>query len=100
MSARGLARSPARRSRTSALGEGRLAGGTLQQAPSAKHHSLGRQEDLMKRVLTAALAATALLLGGCANDNSGTQPPPAPSASTAYPVTVGNVTLDKRPERI
>lgn len=55
----------------------------------------------MKRVLTAALAATALLLSGCANDNSGTQPPPAPSASTAsFPVTVGKVTLDKRPERI
>lgn len=54
----------------------------------------------MKRVLTAALAATALLLTGCAADDTATQSGPAPGASAAYPVTVGNLTLDKRPERI
>jgi iron complex transport system substrate-binding protein len=54
----------------------------------------------MRRVLTAALAATALLLGGCASDDA-TESAPAPSASGAsYPVTVGDLTLDKRPERI
>jgi iron complex transport system substrate-binding protein len=54
----------------------------------------------MKRVLTAALAATALLLAGCAADDTAGESGPAPGASAAYPVTVGNVTLDKRPERI
>lgn len=54
----------------------------------------------MKRVFTAVIAATALLLSGCAQDNSGSAQP-APSASgAAYPVTVGSVTLQKRPERI
>jgi iron complex transport system substrate-binding protein len=63
----------------------------------------GRLEDLMKRLLTAALAATALLLaGGCAGDDDATTPEAggASSASTAYPVTVGGLTLEKRPERI
>ena len=57
----------------------------------------------MKRVLTAALAATALLLaGGCAGDDETTTPESggASSAAAAYPVTVGELTLDKRPERI
>jgi iron complex transport system substrate-binding protein len=57
----------------------------------------------MKRVLTAALAATALLLaGGCAGNDETTTPEPggASSAAAAYPVTVGGLTLDKRPERI
>ncbi len=57
----------------------------------------------MKRVLTAALAATALLLaGGCAGNDETTTPEPggASSAAAAYPVTVGELTLDKRPERI
>jgi len=54
----------------------------------------------MRRVLTAALAAAALLLGGCAGGD-GAGEAPAPSASAAsYPVTVGSVTLEKRPERI
>jgi iron complex transport system substrate-binding protein len=52
----------------------------------------------MKRVLTAVLAATALLLTGCASDDTAAGPPA--SANAAYPVTVGNLTLDKRPERI
>ena len=57
----------------------------------------------MRRVLTAALAAAALLLaGGCTGDDGGTGTPAAPSgsAAAAYPVTVGSVTLDERPERI
>ncbi len=54
----------------------------------------------MKRVLTAAITAAALLLGGCASGD-GTGAAPSPSAGGAsYPVTVGNVTLEKRPERI
>jgi len=54
----------------------------------------------MKRVLTAVLAATALLLTGCATDDTAGESAPGPSASAAYPVTVGNLTLAKRPERI
>jgi iron complex transport system substrate-binding protein len=54
----------------------------------------------MKRVLTAALAAMALLLSGCASDDTAGESGAAPSADAAYPVTVGDVTLDKRPERI
>jgi iron complex transport system substrate-binding protein len=55
----------------------------------------------MKRVLTAAIAVTAMLLGGCANDNGGAGgPAPSGSGGASYPVTVGSVTLAKRPERI
>ncbi len=55
----------------------------------------------MKRVLTAAIAATALLLTGCASNNDEAAPAASASAGgAAYPVTVGNVTLAKRPERI
>lgn len=54
----------------------------------------------MKRVLIAALGATALLLTGCAGEDSAGESGPAPSASEAYPVTVGNLTLERRPERI
>ncbi|MET8151374.1 ABC transporter substrate-binding protein [Actinoplanes sp. NPDC049668] len=53
----------------------------------------------MKRMLTAAVVATALLLGGCAggsDEPTGT----APSGGAAYPVTAGGVTLESRPERI
>jgi iron complex transport system substrate-binding protein len=55
----------------------------------------------MKRALTAALAAAALLLGACANDDAGGgTPAPSGSGAGSYPVTVGKVTLQKRPERI
>jgi iron complex transport system substrate-binding protein len=59
----------------------------------------------MKRLLTAAIAATALFLTGCAgNDpepNAGTSAGPAASnAGATYPVTVGTVTLAARPEKI
>jgi iron complex transport system substrate-binding protein len=55
----------------------------------------------MKRVLTAVIAVTALLLGGCANDDAGAgRTAPSPSGRASYPVTVGSVTVEKRPERI
>lgn len=54
----------------------------------------------MRRVLTAAIAATALLLGGCASDDAGAGSAPQPSTQASYPVTVGSLTLAKRPERI
>jgi iron complex transport system substrate-binding protein len=55
----------------------------------------------MKRALTAALAAAALLLSACANDDAGGgTPAPSGSGAGSYPVTVGKLTLPKRPERI
>jgi iron complex transport system substrate-binding protein len=51
----------------------------------------------MKRALTVVIAATTLLLTGCASDD---QPAPSASAGAAYPVTVGSVTLPQRPVRI
>ncbi|MEU8655456.1 ABC transporter substrate-binding protein [Actinoplanes philippinensis] len=56
----------------------------------------------MKRLLTAAIAASALFLTGCAGDD----PQPTVTTTTsgaaaaAYPVTVGAVTLTERPDRI
>ncbi|GAA0437153.1 ABC transporter substrate-binding protein [Actinoplanes capillaceus] len=53
----------------------------------------------MKRLLTAAIAATALFLTGCAGD----EPAPATASSSAagaYPVTVGAVTLTAPPAKI
>lgn len=56
----------------------------------------------MRRLLTAAIAVTALLLSGCADDSGGSSARPGASASgaVAYPVTVGTVTVGARPERI
>jgi iron complex transport system substrate-binding protein len=58
----------------------------------------------MKRVLTAALAATTLLLAGACGDSSepagGSPSSAAVSAAASYPVTVGDLTLDQRPEKI
>ena len=54
----------------------------------------------MRRVLTAAITAAALLLGGCASGDDTGAAPEASASGAAYPVTVGNLTLDKRPERI
>jgi iron complex transport system substrate-binding protein len=55
----------------------------------------------MKRVVIAATAATVLLLSGCAGGESGSgQPASSASAGGSFPVTVGAVTLPKRPERI
>ncbi|MDG4790568.1 ABC transporter substrate-binding protein [Micromonospora sp. WMMD1102] len=51
------------------------------------------------RLLAALLASAALALAGCVADDPG--PAPSPGASGAsYPVTVGPLTLDKRPEKI
>ncbi len=54
----------------------------------------------MKRVLTAAITAAAMLLAGCASGDDTGAAPAASAGGASYPVTVGNVTLDKRPERI
>jgi iron complex transport system substrate-binding protein len=58
---------------------------------------------MMKRVLTAVLAATAMVLtaGGC-GDKSATpsQGPASASAATGFPVTVGSLTLTQQPEKI
>lgn len=55
--------------------------------------------------LTAALAAVGLsFVAGCGDGNGGgsddANERPTPRASASFPVTVGAVTLDKRPERI
>lgn len=54
-------------------------------------------------LFTAALAAVGLALGACADkggaDKTADQPASGAS-SAAFPVTVGTVTLDKRPEKI
>jgi iron complex transport system substrate-binding protein len=60
---------------------------------------------MRRRTATAALAAWALvpgvlLLGACAEDASRTPDAGPPSSAAAYPVTVGSLTLEKRPERI
>ncbi|MGA5304257.1 ABC transporter substrate-binding protein [Nucisporomicrobium flavum] len=58
---------------------------------------------MTRRMLTAAIAVTALLLGGCgsggSDDGAGGQPA-ASASGAAYPATAGGVTLDARPERI
>ncbi|KKK07108.1 ABC transporter substrate-binding protein [Micromonospora sp. HK10] len=52
------------------------------------------------RLFAAALAAGALLLGGCAEQASTDTPAAGGSTAAAFPVTVGKVTLEKRPEKI
>ena len=52
-----------------------------------------------QKVLTAALAAAVLTLGGCAGGVAD-QPTPGATAGGDYPVTVGTTTVDKRPEKI
>jgi iron complex transport system substrate-binding protein len=49
--------------------------------------------------MTAALTAS-LFAAGCGGGTSDSADKPAPQASASFPVTVGSVTLDKRPERI
>jgi iron complex transport system substrate-binding protein len=51
------------------------------------------------RLLAALLASAALALAGCAADDPGSAPSPGASGAS-YPVTVGPLTLDKRPEKI
>jgi len=57
---------------------------------------------MRRRTLVILAAVTALAgLGGCGDGGGGDATPgAAPSSAAAYPVTVGAVTLDKRPERI
>ncbi|MEU2613056.1 ABC transporter substrate-binding protein [Micromonospora sp. NPDC007271] len=52
------------------------------------------------RLFVAALAAGALLLGGCAEKTSTDTPAAGSSSAAAFPVTVGKLTLEKRPEKI
>ena len=52
------------------------------------------------RLFAAALAVGALLLGGCAEKTSTDTPAAGTSSAAAFPVTVGKLTLDKRPEKI
>nr|WP_221379838.1 ABC transporter substrate-binding protein [Actinoplanes polyasparticus] len=58
----------------------------------------------MKRALITALAATTLLLAGACGGNDDTAGPtgdqPSGAAAASYPVTVGDLTLDQRPEKI
>lgn len=51
------------------------------------------------RLFAAALAVAALTLGACA-DNTTDEPIPSASGVAAFPVTVGEVILEKRPEKI
>lgn len=52
------------------------------------------------RILAAVLTVAALALSGCAGDARDNNPTPTGSGDAAFPVTVGELTLDKRPERI
>jgi iron complex transport system substrate-binding protein len=52
-----------------------------------------------RRLLTAVAAATALVLTGCAGQESD-EPTPASSAAGSFPVTVGAVTLAAQPTKI
>ncbi|MFI7602845.1 ABC transporter substrate-binding protein [Actinoplanes sp. NPDC049681] len=54
----------------------------------------------MKRLMTAAIAATALLLGGCGGGDEPKAQPAASASGAAFPASAGGVTLDRRPERI
>jgi iron complex transport system substrate-binding protein len=55
----------------------------------------------MKRVLIATVAIIVSLLAGCATGDAGSgQPAPSVSSGASYPVTVGGVRLDQRPQRI
>ena len=53
----------------------------------------------MKRRMFAAAAVITLALAGCADD-SAEEPGGETTNAAAYPVTVGSLTLDKRPEKI
>ncbi|MFD2763782.1 ABC transporter substrate-binding protein [Micromonospora eburnea] len=52
------------------------------------------------RLFAAALAVGALILGGCAEKTATDAPAAGSSSAAAFPVTVGKLTLDKRPEKI
>ncbi|MER7164616.1 ABC transporter substrate-binding protein [Micromonospora sp. NPDC000207] len=52
------------------------------------------------RIFAAVTAAVALALAGCAQNSDEPTTAPSPGNGSAYPVTVGELTLDARPERI
>ncbi|MET7875821.1 ABC transporter substrate-binding protein [Micromonospora profundi] len=52
------------------------------------------------RLFAATLAVAALALGACAEKADNQPAPGASSATASFPVTVGSLTLDKRPEKI
>jgi iron complex transport system substrate-binding protein len=54
----------------------------------------------MKRQVTAVAAAVVFAVAGCASDNDDPGAGATSAPAAAYPVTVGTVTLDKRPEKI
>lgn len=54
----------------------------------------------MKRVLITAVTAAALLLSGCGDQADEPTVSAPSSAAAAFPVTVGTLTLDARPEKI
>ncbi|MEV7229009.1 MULTISPECIES: ABC transporter substrate-binding protein [Polymorphospora] len=53
-----------------------------------------------RMLATAFAAAVAVTLGACAGGSGADEPAGQPSESATYPVTVGTVTLDQRPEKI
>ncbi|MFY1673769.1 ABC transporter substrate-binding protein [Plantactinospora sp. WMMB334] len=53
----------------------------------------------MPRLLAALLAGVVLALAGCATDDPGPEPTSG-AGGAEYPVTVGTLTLDERPEKI
>jgi iron complex transport system substrate-binding protein len=54
----------------------------------------------LKRQITAVAGALVLAVAGCASDNDEPSGGEATEKAHSYPVTVGNLTLDKRPEKI
>ncbi|TCB92840.1 ABC transporter substrate-binding protein [Micromonospora zingiberis] len=52
------------------------------------------------RLLAATLALAALTLGACAEKTSETPAPSGSPTTAAFPVTVGSLTLEQRPEKI
>jgi iron complex transport system substrate-binding protein len=53
------------------------------------------------RLLTTAVAVTTLMIAGaCGGGTEPSSAPPPSAGAAAYPVTVGDLTLDKRPEKI
>jgi iron complex transport system substrate-binding protein len=55
---------------------------------------------VQKRRVLAAVLASAALLSGCSGGDDPATDSPSPSAGSAYPVTVGKLTLPQRPVRI
>jgi iron complex transport system substrate-binding protein len=54
----------------------------------------------MKRLLAITAAAALLFAGGCGGKNDTPEPATSSSADQKYPMTVGDLTFEKRPEKI